>query len=165
MKSNELKEIIRIIIREELDKTLPSLIPKILSEILSGKQSSTIRSNESTVTESIVATKTLVKESVQKPKEIKKYSSNPILNEILNQTVVKIPSESSMVGLDSIFKSQAFAGMQVNESIETSQPVAPVTEEQGKVMNVLNRDFRSLMKAVDKKKQTGSISSGMVSME
>ena len=62
MKSNELKEIIRSIIKEELNKTLPSLIPKILSEILSGKQSSVIQSNESTV-----ATKTVVKESVQKP--------------------------------------------------------------------------------------------------
>ena len=160
MKSNELKEIIRSIIKEELDKTLPTLIPKILSEVLSGRQSSTIQSNQP-----IVSTKTVVKESVQKPKEIKKYSSNPILNEILNQTVVKIPNEGSMAGLDSSFKSQAFAGMQMNESIETPQPVAPVTEEQGKVMNVLNRDFRSLMKAVDKKKQTGSIGSGMVSME
>ena len=160
MKSNELKEIIRSIIKEELDKTLPTLIPKILSEVLSGRQSSTIQSNQP-----IVSTKTVVKESVQKPKEIKRYSSNPILNEILNQTVVKIPHESSIAGLDSTFKSQAFSGMQMNESVETSQPVAPVTEEQGKVMNVLNRDFRSLMKAVDKKKQTGSISSGMVSME
>ena len=160
MKSNELKEIIRLVIREELDKTLPTLIPKILSEVLSGRQSSTIQSSQPTV-----STKTVVKESVQKPKEIKKYSSNPILNEILNQTVVKIPNEGSMAGLDSSFKSQAFAGMQMNESIETQQPVAPVTEEQGKVMNVLNRDFRSLMKAVDKKKQTGSVGSGMVSME
>ena len=160
MKSNELKEIIRSIIKEELDKTLPTLIPKILSEVLSGRQSSTIQSNQP-----IVSTKTVVKESVQKPKEIKKYSSNPILNEILNQTVVKIPSEGSMAGLDSVFKSQAFAGLQMNESVETSQPVVPVTEEQGKVMNVLNRDFRSLMKAVDKKKQTGSLGSGMVSME
>ena len=160
MKSNELKEIIRSIIKEELDKTLPTLIPKILSEVLSGRQSSTIQSNQP-----IVSTKTVVKESVQKPKEIKKYSSNPILNEILNQTVVKIPNEGSMAGLDSSFKSQAFAGMQMNESVETQQPVAPVTEEQGKVMNVLNRDFRSLMKAVDKKKQTGSLGSGMVSME
>ena len=160
MKSNELKEIIRAVIREELDKTLPTLIPKVLTEVLSGKQSNTIQSNESTIT-----TKTVVKESVQKPKEIKKYSSNPILNEILNQTVVKIPNEGSMAGLDSSFKSQAFSGMQMNESVETSQPVAPVTEEQGKVMNVLNRDFRSLMKAVDKKKQTGSLGSGMVSME
>ena len=160
MKSNELKEIIRAVIREELDKTLPTLIPKVLTEVLSGKQSNAIQSNESTIT-----TKTVVKESVQKPKEIKKYSSNPILNEILNQTVVKIPNEGSMAGLDSSFKSQAFAGMQMNESVETQQPVAPVTEEQGKVMNVLNRDFRSLMKAVDKKKQTGSVGSGMVSME
>ena len=160
MKSNELKELIRSVIKEELNKTLPTLIPKILSEVLSGRQSSTIQSNQP-----IVSTKTVVKESVQKPKEIKKYSSNPILNEILNQTVVKIPNEGSMAGLDSTFKSQAFSGMQMNESVETSQPVAPVTEEQGKVMNVLNRDFRSLMKAVDKKKQTGSIGSGMVSME
>jgi len=108
--------------------------------------------------------KTPVQESVQKPKEVKKYSSNPVLNEILNQTIVKIPNEGSMAGLDSNFKSQAFAGMQINETVETPQPVAPVTEEQGKVMNVLNRDFRSLMKAVDKKKQSGSIGSGMVSM-
>ena len=159
MKSNELKEIIRAVIREELDKTLPTLIPKVLTEVLSGKQSNVIQSKESTVT-----TKTVVKESVQKPKEIKKYSSNPVLNEILNQTVVKIPNEGSMVGLDSSFKSQAFAGMQMNESVEEAPSVAPVTEEQGKVMNVLNRDFRSLMKAVDKKKQNGSIGSGMVSM-
>ena len=156
MKSNELKEIIRSIIKEELDKTLPALIPKVLTEILSGKRSDVIQSNQ--------IVKNTVQESVQKPKEIKKYSSNPVLNEILNQTVVKIPNEGSIAGIDSTFKSQAFSGMQINETIETPQPVAPVTEEQGKVMNVLNRDFRSLMKAVDKKKQSGSIGSGIVSM-
>jgi len=156
MKSNELKEIIRTVIREELDKTLPTLIPKVLTEILSGKPSEMIQSNQ--------VVKNTVQESIQKPKEIKKYSSNPVLNDILNQTVVKIPSDVSIAGIDSNFRSQAFAGMQINETVETPQPVAPVTEEQGKVMNVLNRDFRSLMKAVDKKKQNGTIGSGMVSM-
>ena len=158
MKSNELKEIIRAVIKEELDKTLPILIPKVLTEVLSGKQVPIIDSQ--------TPTKNVVKESVQKPKEIKKYSSNPVLNEILNQTVVKIPREDSMAGLESQFKSQAFAGMQINESVQVSEPepVAPVTEEQGKVMDVLKRDFRSLMKAVDKKKQNGTIGSGMVSM-
>ncbi len=160
MKSNELKELIRSVIREELDKTLPTLIPKVLSEILSGRQSDIIQSNES-----ITSTKNVVKESVQKPKEIKKYTNNPVLNEILNQTVVRIPSEGSIASLDSTFKSQAFAGMQINEQSQTPEPVVPVTEEQGKVMNVLKRDFRSLMKAVDKKKQNGSIGSGIVSME
>jgi hypothetical protein len=156
MKSNELKEIIRTVIREELDKTLPTLIPKVLTEILSGKPSEMIQSNQ--------VVKNTVQESIQKPKEIKKYSSNPVLNDILNQTVVKIPSDVSIAGIDSNFRSQAFAGMQINETVETPQPVAPVTEEQGKVMNVLNRDFRSLMKAVDKKKQNGTMGSGMVSM-
>lgn len=156
MKSNELKEIIRSVVKEELEKTLPSLIPRVLTEVLSGKQISP--------SESINSTKNVVKEAIQKPKEVKKYSSNPVLNEILNQTVVKIPKEDSMVGLDSNFKSQVFSGMQINESTEVSEPVAPVTEEQGKVMNVINRDFRSLMKAVDKKKQSGNISSGMASM-
>lgn len=154
MKTNELKELIRLVIREELDKTLPTLIPKVLTEVLSGKQ----------INEPVIQSKTVVKESIQKPKEVKKYTSNPVLNDILNQTVVKIPKEDSMVGLDSQFKSQAFSGMQIDESVQQPEPVAPVTEEQGKVMNVLNRDFRSLMKAVDKKKQSGSIGSGMVSM-
>ena len=108
MKSNELKEIIRAVIKEELDKTLPILIPKVLTEVLSGKQVPIIDSQ--------TPTKNVVKESVQKPKEIKKYSSNPVLNDILNQTVVKIPREDSMAGLDSSFKSQAFSGMQINES-------------------------------------------------
>ena len=158
MKSNELKEIIRAVIREELDKTLPTLIPKVLTEVLSGKKMA--------ITDSTSTVKSVVKESIEKPKEIKKYTNNPVLNEILNQTVVKIPKDDSMVGLDSTFKSQAFSGMQINESTQISEPepVAPVTEEQGKVMDVLKRDFRSLMKAVDKKKQSGNIGSGMVSL-
>jgi hypothetical protein len=68
MKSNELKELIRSVIKEELNKTLPTLIPKVLTEILSGNQSSVIQSTEPTN-----LTKNVVKESVQKPKEVKKY--------------------------------------------------------------------------------------------
>lgn len=154
MKSNELKEIIRAVIKEELEKTLPTLIPKVLTEVLAGKQ----------VNEPVVQQRSVVKETVQKPKEIKKYTSNPVLNDILNQTVVKIPKEDSIAGIDSQFKSQSFSGMQLDESIQQTEPTAPVTEEQGKVMNVINRDFRSLMKAVDKKKQSGSINSGVVSL-
>ena len=37
MKTQELKEIIRSVIKEELQKTLPTLIPNILSEILTGQ--------------------------------------------------------------------------------------------------------------------------------
>jgi hypothetical protein len=43
------------------------------------------------------------------------------------------------------------------------QQITPVNEEQSKVLNVINRDFRKLMKAVDKKKSAG-IGGGLVSM-
>lgn len=156
MKSNELKEIIRSLVKEELEKTLPVLIPKILTEALIGKQ----------VNESIIQPKPIVNESVQKSKEIKKYTSNPILNEILNQTIVKIPKEDSIAGIDSQFKSQAFSGLQINESIQSeTEQITPVNEEQGKVLNVINRDFRNLMKAVDKKRQNGNLNTGLLSIQ
>lgn len=156
MKSNELKEIIRSLVKEELEKTLPVLIPKILTEALIGKQ----------VNEPIIQPKPIVNESVQKSKEIKKYTSNPILNEILNQTIVKIPKEDSIAGIDSQFKSQAFSGLQINESIQSeTEQITPVNEEQGKVLNVINRDFRNLMKAVDKKRQNGNLNTGLLSIQ
>jgi hypothetical protein len=43
------------------------------------------------------------------------------------------------------------------------QQITPVNEEQSKVLNVINRDFRKLMKAVDKKKSSG-VGGGLVSM-
>jgi len=42
MKTQELKEIIRSVIKEELQKTLPTLIPNILSEILTGKNKNVV---------------------------------------------------------------------------------------------------------------------------
>ena len=66
MKSNELKEVIRQLIREELEKTLPTLIPKVLTEILTG--------NKTNLTESVVETPPVIKQTTQKPKEFKKYT-------------------------------------------------------------------------------------------
>ena len=68
MKSNELKEVIRQLIKEELEKTLPTLIPKVLTEILTG--------NKTNLTESIVETPPVIKQTTQKPKEFKKYTKN-----------------------------------------------------------------------------------------
>ena len=45
MKTQELKEMIRSVIKEELQKTLPTLIPNILSEILTGQSKPTVSEN------------------------------------------------------------------------------------------------------------------------
>jgi hypothetical protein len=160
MKTQELKEIIRSVIKEELQKTLPTLIPNILSEILTG-QSKTV------VSEKLETPKVSQKpsENIQPAKKtFKKYTNNDALNAVLNETVGGVPREGSYVGLMGALRSESLGGANINESVEIPQQITPVNEEQAKVLNVINRDFRKLLKAVDKKKTSGLGGGGLVSM-
>ena len=160
MKTQELKEIIRSVIKEELQKTLPTLIPNILSEILTG-QSKTV------VSEKLETPKVSQKpsENIQPAKKtFKKYTNNEALNAVLNETVGGVPREGSYVGLMDALRSESLGGANINESVQIPQQITPVNEEQAKVLNVINRDFRKLMKAVDKKKSSGLGGGGLVSM-
>jgi hypothetical protein len=160
MKTQELKEIIRSVIKEELQKTLPTLIPNILSEILTGQ-------SKPVVSEKLETPKVSHKpsENIQPAKKtFKKYTNNEALNAVLNETVGGVPREGSYVGLMGALRSESLGGANINESVQIPQQITPVNEEQAKVLNVINRDFRKLMKAVDKKKTSGLGGGGLVSM-
>lgn len=161
MKTQELKEIIRSVIKEELQKTLPTLIPNILSEILTGQ-------SKPVVSEKLETPKVSQKlsENIQPAKKtFKKYTNNDALNAVLNETVGGVPSEGSYVGLMGALRSESLGGANINESVQIPQQITPVNEEQAKVLNVINRDFRKLLKAVDKKKTSGlGGGGGLVSM-
>jgi hypothetical protein len=163
MKTQELKEMIRSVIKEELQKTLPTLIPNILSEILTGQ-------NKTVVSEKLETPKVSQKpsENIQSlqpaKKTFKRYTNNDVLNAVLNETVGGIPREGSYAGLMGALRSESLGGANINESVEIPQQITPVNEEQAKVLNVINRDFRKLMKAVDKKRTSGLGGSGLVSM-
>lgn len=160
MKTQELKEIIRSVIKEELQKTLPTLIPNILSEILTGQ-------SKPVVSEKLETPKVSQKpsENIQPAKKtFKKYTNNDALNAVLNETVGGVPREGSYVGLMDALRSESLGGANINESVQIPQQITPVNEEQAKVLNVINRDFRKLMKAVDKKKSSGLGGGGLVSM-
>lgn len=160
MKTQELKEMIRSVIKEELQKTLPTLIPNILSEILTGQ-------NKNVVSEKLETPKVSQKpsENIQPAKKtFKKYTNNDALNAVLNETVGGVPREGSYAGLMGALRSESLGGANINESVEIPQQITPVNEEQAKVLNVINRDFRKLLKAVDKKKTSGLGGGGLVSM-
>ena len=160
MKSQELKEIIRSVVKEELQKSLPTLIPNILSEILTGQ-------SKPVVSEKLETPKVSQKpsENIQPAKKtFKKYTNNEALNAVLNETVGGVPREGSYVGLMGALRSESLGGANINESVQIPQQITPVNEEQAKVLNVINRDFRKLMKAVDKKKSSGLGGGGLVSM-
>ena len=166
MKTDDLKKIIRGIIQEEIREQLPLLIPQVLAEILNSKSAPT-----KSVNRPVVNRAQQVVQSAPK-KEVKKYSNNPLLNQVLNETVNKIAPENSYTGYterptmspvsvninDSEQADDSVDYGMLNESVSHEPIVAnikPVNEEQAKVLGKLNRDFRGLMKAVDEKKKQG----------
>ena len=137
MKTEGFVKLLRKVIREEVSKAIKTELKPLLNEVKSV--------NENTSLTNITP----------KPVTKKKYTKNPVLNDLLNETAA-VPS----AGYDTMnFKSemaQAF-GMEHNNSI------APTTGINGEVINMnseavastvgaMTRDYSALMKAMDKKK-------------
>jgi len=175
MNSQDLKNIIKAIVQEEVKKQLPSMITQVLSEALTGNKSPVVKRQ-------VISTPPVV----VKPKEQKQYVKNPLLNEILNNTTVRIKQENTpFVGYSETFAPGSSEDINIidnnqseeenidygslNESHVNQIPVVsnitPTTQEQAKVLSKINRDFRSIMKTVDEKRKNGGFSSGAVSLE
>lgn len=143
MKAEQLKLVIRQLIREELNSMLPELIPSILAEALTAK-----KQHDSPgivqAAKPIVENKTIVP-PVSKPvsKPIKKYTNNPLLNSIMNETVGGVVHDAPVVGLSSPLHASA---ANLNDIIK----VDPVAAKQAEI-GVL-KDYSALMAVLDKKK-------------
>jgi hypothetical protein len=87
----------------------------------------------------------------QTPKKVVKYTSNPILNEILNETQGGVPRDGEMVGLIG----DGFGGTVGREQINEVKAPENAPKEVKTVYQAMNKDYRSLMKAVDKKRNKG----------
>ena len=139
MKKNELVEIIRSIVREEVKQTLPTLILEILSERTSSPSAARTVSSKSTS----VSRETITEEK----KPLKKFSNNPILNAVLNETQGGIPGENNVpMASTELTKSNT-----VVETLTSHIPKEVILEnkEVQAVMGALTKDYRSLLKAAD----------------
>jgi hypothetical protein len=88
----------------------------------------------------------VIEEEVKPAKKFVKYTNNPMLNDILNQTTGGVPQEGGMVGMMG-----GYGGATSQVITETKAPEnAP--EPVKSVYSAMNRDYRSLMKAVNKKR-------------
>jgi hypothetical protein len=140
MNKEELKQIIRSIVREEVERALPNVLVEILTSKVGDREM---------VTE--VAQAPIQRRPVAAaPRPQQKFSSNPILNQVLNDTRGGVPAdpEAEMVSAE-----MPVAGAQVSvlDKIR-SIPKAQLAEnkEVAGVLNVLNRDFRQTVRAIDK---------------
>lgn len=144
MKKNELVDIIRTIVKEEVNEALPQLLMEVLAEKIT-KNSEAIL--ESTKSSKPISTKKpnfnvgldepVKKQPVQAPKV---FTKNPILNQILNETVGGVPVEEEVTTPSAIDMIKTLPKEALNENKEVAA-----------VANALTRDYSKLLKAVDAK--------------
>ena len=127
MKATVFEKLIRKVVREEIDYALRREI-KTLKEDLRDELKPTIVEQQVQRTPVPQNVQTSLKEKIMGKSIAQSFTSNGALNDLLNETA------------------------QGNTNLEsTLTPEAPMPPE---VSNVVNRDYRELMKAIDKKKNS-----------
>lgn len=146
MKKNDLIEIIRVAVKEEVNNVLPQLLMEVLAERMVESRPSVSESKIPTQPpQQFVRRKPAV--SLEGPLKMspvaapKMYAKDPILNQILNETRGGIPTEDETNSESAI------------DQINSLPPeVLSENKDVAAVANALNRDYRSLLKAVDSKR-------------
>lgn len=144
MKAKTFENLIRKIVREEIDYALRREI-KSLKEDIRDDLKSTLTENTTNSINEInkplpEAIKTSLKEKIMGTKPIKKqnFVKDKTLNSLLNETAQgDTNTQTAMAPINDPFSN---GNMVPTESLPTE------------IANVVNRDYRSLMKAIDNKK-------------
>ena len=153
MKIDILKEFIKKTVQQEVRIVVQSELKRQLAEIFSKEViQSKKKSSDSDLEQQILSEletmneSTVVEEPVKSVKKFVKYSNNPMLNEILNQTTGGVPQEGSMVSMMGGY------GGGTQEVITETKVPENAPEPVKSVYSAINRDYRSLMKAVNNKR-------------
>ena len=125
MKASAFENLFRKVVREEIDYALRREI-KTLKEDLRDELKPTIVEQQTQRTPVPQNVQTSLKEKIMGKPVSKNFASNGALNDLLNETA------------------------QGNTNLESA--LAPETSIPTEVSNVVNRDYRELMRAIDKKK-------------
>lgn len=145
MKKTELVEIIRTLVKEEVNNALPQLLMEVLAEkitqnsgtLLESKKPAPVQQTAQRKAPSVSFEGAVKQPPIQPPKT---FSSNPIFNQILNETVGGIPTESEESSLSAIDTLQNLP----KEVLAENKDVAAVA-------NAMTRDYSQLMKSIDAK--------------
>ena len=141
MKAKTFENLIRKVVREEIDYALRREI-KSLKEDLRDELKPTITEHTERMVE--VPKQNSLKEKIMGKKPFKKqnFSGNSTLNDLLNETAAGDTNTQS-----------AMAPVSLSQPFATGAPLPmDTTGMPDSVANAVTRDYSSLMKAIDKKK-------------
>jgi hypothetical protein len=153
MKIEVLKEFIKKTVQQEVRNVIQSEIKLQLAEIFSKEAVQTKKKSADSDLEQQILKEletmeesSVIEEEVKPAKKFVKYTNNPMLNDILNQTTGGIPQEGGLVSM--------MGGLDVGKSQVITETKAPenAPEPVKSVYSAMNRDYRSLMKAVNNKR-------------
>ena len=149
MKIEVLKEFIKKTVQQEVRNVIQSEIKLQLAEIFSKEVGQTKKkSSEPDLEQQILKELEtmedvqVVEEEVKPVKKFVKYTNNPMLNDILNQTTGGVPQEGGLVSM--------MGGLGGGSTQVITEAKAPenAPEPVKSVYSAMNRDYRSLMKGL-----------------
>ena len=141
MKKTELKMIIREIVREEVRLELRTFLKEYKTKMIKKPVKSIKRSQ---------------------PRVNQKYSNNPTLNGILNETAQNTDWDTlggdvfTTQNMSSMLNKQYDNGQVTDDQMVESMGVSPETVPDH-ITDALTKDYSQLMKAIDKKKTGGAL--------
>ena len=153
MKIEVLKEFIKKTVQQEVRNVIQAELKLQLAEIFSKEVKPSRKKNVDSDLEQQILKEletmnesSTIEEEVKPAKKFVKYTNNPMLNDILNQTTGGVPQEGGMVSMLGGY------GGNTQEIITETKAPESAPEPVKSVYNAMNRDYRSLMKAVNKKR-------------
>ena len=154
MKIEVLKEFIKKTVQQEVRSVIQTELKLQLAEMFSKEAVQTKKkSADSDLEQQILKEletmeeQVVVEEEVKPAKKFVKYTNNPMLNEILNQTTGGVPQEGGLVSMMG-----GLGGGGSTQVITETKAPENAPEPVKSVYSAMNRDYRSLMKAVNKKR-------------
>jgi hypothetical protein len=161
MTTDQFKQIVRNIVKEEVENILPTLIPHILREVSNGKGVSQAKQNKHD--DFFEQLKEATNPSA-KTKTPKKFSNNPLLNEILNETEGGVPPDITYgqgFGLPPMEKMTSYK-MNVKQMNPTNSNIILNEETKAQAQIGAFKDYRKLMEKIETKKKSGNILGGSI---
>jgi hypothetical protein len=145
MKKTELVEIIRTLVKEEVNNALPQLLMEVLAEKMVQNSNSLVETKKPTEQQQVAPRRapsvsfegSMKQPPVQAPKT---FTTNPILNQVLNETVGGVPQEESVSTPSAIDALQSLPKQVLAENKEVAA-----------VASAMTRDYSTLLKAIDAK--------------
>ena len=155
MKIELLKEVIRKIVQQEIRSAIKKEVRSCLAEIIlsDGVKKPSLKEDSSiNMSELVNIEENKQEEVAPQPKKFVKYTSNDLLNQVLNETKGGVPREGQYVGLSESFSSIGGDSSMITEAAAPVQVPETAPKEVKTVYQAMTRDYSKLMKAIDKKR-------------